>query len=125
MEDRWLTSQSSACQTVKTTPNHAGDTSGDPSSALACGTCHTVPSCELHIRKLGDISTLPILSLIVLQSRGQGVLTLILASLLGEVGKRLPHSHTWKTQEQSVILTVCWLSVHTVPVKGLVHSSIQ
>lgn len=75
-------------------------TSRDPPSALTCGTRYTVPPCELHIGKLGDVSTLLILSLGVLQRRGQAVLTLIMAWLLSEVGKGFPHSHTWKTQGQ-------------------------
>ena len=71
-------------------------TSRDPSGALTCGTCHAVPSCEFHIGKLCDVSTLPILILSVLQRRGHTVGTIILW-LLSELGKRLPHSHTWKT----------------------------
>lgn len=83
------------------TPNLASHTSRDPSSALTCWTCHTVPSCKLHIRKLGDIPSLPIVSLLVLQMRGQVFATLILACLLVEVGKSLPHAVVTPERTQS------------------------
>lgn len=107
----WLLQASGKLLNLKTVkkgyPKWAGDTSGDPSSALTCGTCHTVPSCELHIGKLGDISTLSNLCLGVLQRRGQALLTLVLASLLGEVGKRLPHSHTWQACDSWLVMRAC------------------
>ncbi|TNN54443.1 hypothetical protein EYF80_035352 [Liparis tanakae] len=66
------------------------------------GTCHTVPSGELHIRELGDISTFRVLGLRALQVRSEAFLAVVSARLPSEAGKRLSHCHTWKTQDKSV-----------------------
>lgn len=98
---------------------HSSVTSGDPPSALTCGTRHAVPSCELHIGKLGDISTFPIFTLRVLQRRGQTVLALIMACLLSEVGKGFPHSHTCKTQQRNSLSLSLSDGYKTLSIRGL------
>lgn len=73
-------------------PKLSGFTSGDPAGALTGGTRHAVPPRELHIRKLGDVSALPVLVVAVHQRRRQVALWLLLAGVSGELGKRLPHN---------------------------------
>lgn len=91
---QWLITLHKIFSAFMTRPQKSsGFTSGDPPSALTCGTCHTVPTRELHIRELGDISALPILTVAVLQRRWQALSSLLLAAVWVELGKRLPHNH--------------------------------
>lgn len=73
-------------------------TSWDSSSALACWAGDAVPASKLHVGELRDIPTaLDILTwhAVILRARGQGGVALLMACLLGQVGKCLPHDHTW------------------------------
>lgn len=86
----------------------SGFTSGDPPSALTCGTRHTVPTGELHIGELGDVPALPVLTVAVLQRRCQAVSSLPLAAVRVELGKRLPHNHICQHRNTSAGIPDRW-----------------
>lgn len=76
-------------------------TSWDSPGALACRAGNTVSASEFHVWELRHISTaFGILTRHAVVLRARGV-ALIMACLLGQVGRCLPHDHTWPSGEIS------------------------